>query len=241
MYKCIRAFTVIELLIVIMILLILMSIISPMVTESLSSAKKLNCSYNLANIGIANSMYMNDNSNFFACNYEYTSGSWDLPYQLLSLYLEGLPTQFLCPSAVATTLASSYGPRAYGYLQEGRDRWNTRTTIFRTTYASLITIGYNYDSFNSGPRRIKNEKVSSWLYMADGVSRFFTPPRPGACYIRRGAMPYPLGLEGPNPIHMNTSNILFVDNHVKGATYDELWNMIYLPGSLRDLTMKGKY
>src|SRR5438105_4064520 len=93
----VKAFTLVELLVVIGIIALMISILLPALNRARQQAKQLQCASNLAQIGKAMTMYTNE-WKYFPCSYCVGEGTqFAIWPPRLRIYLNGNQDVFYCP------------------------------------------------------------------------------------------------------------------------------------------------
>jgi prepilin-type processing-associated H-X9-DG protein/prepilin-type N-terminal cleavage/methylation domain-containing protein len=101
MTKRIRAFTLVELLVVIGIIAILIAVLLPALQKARKQANEVACASNLRQMGLALQMYINDTGYYPGCRWTGGSGSYAVWATRLRAYMggqQGVQNVFYCPA-----------------------------------------------------------------------------------------------------------------------------------------------
>lgn len=216
-----RAFTLVELLVVIGIIAVLISILLPALNRVRQSAQSLACSSNLRQIGLANEMYMRDNQGAIVIayiNYGPTQQYW---FNALRPYVGKNDDQagtvvkaFICPSDSTKGGIFDLGAVPYG-----------RTAATSENDWSLVSYVLNLE--NNGQKIAQMRRTSETLMATDSdwwtiSSNLVAPAR---TYERT---PYAWGtvyLDAvPRYRHPKTTvNLLMLDGHVEAGVVTDLY------------------
>lgn len=194
-----NAFTLLELLVVVAIILILAGLVFPLFRQSIEKAKSTACMANLKIISFAAEGYAADHDNTILPNYpiETGEGTW-WPNALLP-YLSD-PAVLECPATDRTKLS----PEANGYIQaNGKPVYVGYTKNIQLSQGADWWDPMNHG--NSGTRAAKLNRRSKLVFMVDGtsvnVAEWAANPDSGACYVAYR--------------HSSRANILFLDGHIE--------------------------
>jgi len=234
-----RAFTLVELLVVIGIISVLIAMLLPTLGKAREQAKKVSCASNMRQVGQAIFMYANDNKGFTPCYYRALAGyTAPQPTPSLGTFVGNLPPGI--PGGLGLLFSDpKLGAGMQAYLKTGnvffcpsdeQKAVNRRDPVtgepgeyfgpnIPTTYGSPYRyMSYFYYYF---PRDIRPTDPSfSWASSTDTLYRDATHRKLGAkrmIMIDQGYLAYP-------PVIPQTTANLFPFFHKDG------WNALYLDG-----------
>jgi len=201
-----QGFTLIELLVVVAIISLLAAILFPVFARARENARRSSCMSNLKQIGLGMMMYAQDYDDHvvraniglsvaqpFPSNPSHSSATW-LWWHMLYPYVKNTQV-FVCPSS-NTTWDGSYSPSPY------------------TPY------GYNY-YMNAGPSLASIPNVAITPLIMDSTNylsyAYNTCTSASALSSTVVCVSFSNGKNSdpPNPLHLDTFNMLFADGHVK--------------------------
>jgi prepilin-type N-terminal cleavage/methylation domain-containing protein len=205
-------FTLIELIVVISIVALLVALLLPAMQQARDVVKRVSCSNQLRQLGLATTVYADDSESRFPHNYYSTIG----PGRLISEYLNDHLLSFICPNDVMHTDAThpwfqppdSTGSRR-GRFGDPRMSYNYPMRLFGLTYpfgTPYVNPSIRIEAVNSP------SKCYMWLdATADwsGID-FHDPPFDT------------FGGYGFESIHQGSDNFVFVDGHSEAIDTLEL-------------------
>jgi prepilin-type N-terminal cleavage/methylation domain-containing protein/prepilin-type processing-associated H-X9-DG protein len=222
-----RAFTLVELLVVIGIIAVLIAILLPALAKAMESARATACASNLRQMHIYFYLYGGDNNH---------RGAWPAPWENNQPALDGTPRSntywmqwpFVIGHWVVPKhlLFAGEQPSAYGFITPDNagvmfcpTTWRIRERAFGwpgwrpfTTYSYACMAKDKYKNYNingyPNPTRFR-KPASQVLHLADfSRSGSASEPEPNAWFTLAGASMYP-------PWHRERNNYLFCDGHVE--------------------------
>ena len=207
-------FTLVELLVVITIIALLVALLLPSLRNARELAKRTVCSNNLRQLGLAFSMYCNDNYDRFPARDVGNSGA--LWATLVLPYVDQSKSVFFCPSD---------------------------TRPFPTDHPNVLSNKCSYAASQSlvnnqvGPGFIqKREEANnvSRLAMVDDSGGYYPPPN--TVYNLIGSANFDGRFRNPGFVpgypdnrHQAGQNVLFVDGHVKWYKVPLTWPAVPTP------------
>jgi prepilin-type N-terminal cleavage/methylation domain-containing protein len=220
-------FTLIELLVVIAIIAILAAILFPVFARAKEAAKQTACVSNARQIGIANSMYVQDNDGIYPIHYAYNSQppAGQIGHKGVEVELQpyiqgaagnGLIEVFRCPMDAGGPYTSQDVPGATTY-------WKAYGSSYRFTKCMFSIIAGESSSNNELRDTTSIVSESSVQFPAetrimrdDMMAVFDSRQVPDACNR--------YGYDCPSPYnyftkwHSNGGTLIFADSHAKFAT-----------------------
>ena len=239
-----RAFTLIELLIIIVIISLLAAILFPAFGRAREMGRRSSCASNLKQIGLGFAQYCQDNSDFYPGCYMGNFGSSNSRW-MDSIYPYVKSAQlFTCPSDTDVThvytgnrgvlnLAAAT-PTGFGSYASNQAYWGNQ-------FSGNSSNGYEWSGPMSGAQNQFNSTAAVYspattLLVAEGTGSFQC-----AWQWSTGGQGQPTGVDittdpatihQPSPItnmegaivsrHLGTTNVLFCDGHVKALSLTNL-------------------
>jgi len=233
-----KAFTLVELLVVISIIALLLSILMPSLNSARTQAKIVVCASNQRQLGLAMVIYMADNEDHYPTFYAgsetpeadrgdyYDETSW---VRLFQVYVDGqreakhrkpFSKTFYCP------LGPVPGKSKWIDCQSGSSNpWPTNNSHYVTYGYNMYALGLNL--YSGSPRREPDVtptsakiRGSEFLVLVDNASIHWASTSSGACpspAVHRHTCP--IGCTFISRNHpKDMANVLFGDNHVAATS-----------------------
>lgn len=228
-----RAFTLIELLVVIAIIAILASILFPVFARARENARRASCQSNLKQIGLGILQYSQDYDELMVPSRVHSpnaagDGSGFAWPNLLQPYIKSTQL-FQCPSDTFTDVMGGPG------------------LLWQDGVAQPFHSSYLYNRDISGKAQAALQYVATTVMAADGAA---TPDasKPPTQWTQTGTQfqmsPFGAGITsdpeypsdvtaGPSSRHLETSNVLFADGHVKALRVDKFFGAATYPSATK--------
>jgi prepilin-type N-terminal cleavage/methylation domain-containing protein/prepilin-type processing-associated H-X9-DG protein len=174
--RWLRAFTLVELLVVIAVLGILASLLLPALSRAKEAGRSAKCISNLRQIGIALNLWVGDNDNKMPVMRDAPVppnapvGPEPSPDMVLSNYVSGVMRIFECPSDDQRLFVQTRSSYAWNSLLNGQDA-DRLNLLGLPTQVSGTPLFYDKEGFHRG--RDTNGGVNT-LYADSHVSKQFT-------------------------------------------------------------------
>lgn len=222
-----KAFTLIELLMVIAIISLLASILLPSLNRAKELARRVVCASNMKSCGLATTLYAKDSGGKILV---YT---WDGKEEIV--WHEALTMSYYLDkdTDAKALLCPSHAPKVYGskYDTLGGRRHND-TPKYCRIYLRTLGTNHNWGYLNS--HRVKD--TSNYFHLADAVFKPGHSHYPNQCYC----FAFDSRTTGIHMRHSGMTNLWFVDGHVKACGEDELVEAILteLPSDTRIMVVE---
>ncbi len=209
-----RGFTLVELLVVVAIIALLVSILLPALGQARKQAKKLVCSSNMRQIGIAINAYTIDSKNHLppsSCRISDPDQYW---LKVLSDYIDG-QLLFHCPSDKANNFVDWDKP-----LIKQKDKRYSSFSVNALLDPVCYRYGHSANSYNLVDK-IRRPMSCIWISEAPNTEAFLL-----ADHIHpeswEGSVDYAKTFIAWDR-HMGKSNYLFADGHVETLEFEETY------------------
>lgn len=211
-----HAFTLVEMLVVLVIIGILAAILLPVFSQAREGARRTACASNLRQIGQALAMYVQDNNRF------YPSVRLDYPRDC-SPWVDGI-YRYVKSTEVFECPSFEVGEYRTGCpADEGESRWDGSYDL-NVPNASFTLNEQGNPSYYYPPEGpifvndVRYTRPSSTILVLDGDGQFVNPGTQQPPFAgTEGLLKY-----GVNPHHNNGCNVAFADGHVKWLSLDSL-------------------
>ena len=227
-----RAFTLVEILVVIAIVVILAALLFPAFNRARAGARRASCASNLKQLGLAFTLYAQDYRTYpkiDILNEELHCEAW--PYKIYP-YIKS-EAVFECPAFPYGKFVRSNGacPTTDSSI-EGHPQFFLGSYDVNLPSASFTTseLGgpqmaiYGYQSVTFNPRRYT--RPSTTILLLDGDGYFVSPAYEAKFPTTAEEMRY----HGINLHHEGGANVAFADGHVKWMSMESLLKMsLWLP------------
>jgi prepilin-type processing-associated H-X9-DG protein/prepilin-type N-terminal cleavage/methylation domain-containing protein len=207
-----RAFTLVELLVVIGIIAVLIGVLLPVLGRARASAQAIACASNLRQLGLAITMYASDKKGYLP-NPTTALGEQSLWYNAVDPYLRAVANADRSGVAAGRTYKRYKQCAVYDTFEGDQDSGaQNQTKEFSRTFKMNSHLRH-YISTQAKVTEVK--RPSEFVMLGDGISMDVTGPIPNQWENGQFSMEVNDKSEA-NPAlrHLDGANILFVDGHV---------------------------
>lgn len=243
-----KAFTLVELLVVIGIIALLIAILLPALNKAREQAKQVKCASNLRQMGAAMIMYINDWQYYPGCYGSDNGGltAFAVWPTRLRLYMGGVNEAFHCPSQdMWSAWQTAGGSAAFANLADEGYGYKFGEPLLIANGASAIPFSYGYNDW--GATNSLQSNASPNLMRGLGGDQWVLPGTTGTRQLKASRVkisaemiaiadnhptanwdynldPTPTQRDqAPGNIHSGGANVLFCDGHVAWYLQSDLW------------------
>lgn len=254
-----KTFTLIEMMVVIAVIAILLSLLSPALGRARRTSLTAVCASNQQQIGLGLHMWSQDNLNHIPAG--------QATNNLNDLYGNSVPSlrklgknEFNAWTGETGTMPNGEWSSVLGYANSQSSNYVSREVLLDPAVGSMTKQGngsqYTHYSFTSttNTRYVKTTHLSdpsNFLYLSDGTEKATAPTNSHLAHYHLGAMKTKDVLYNGDPNkrdgvafipnkedttqgtvdfrHLNKSNVLFADGHVKGHRISDITRSMFRP------------
>ena len=211
-----RAFTLVEILVVLAIIGILAAVLLPVFASARDAARRASCASNLKQIGQSFAMYVRDHNGFYPNVLRHAGPNCSAWAESIYPYVKSAEV-FECPNAEAGEYRAGCPATEEASRWDGSYDLNTPTADFTVDDQGNPTYNYPPDR----PRflhQVRYTRPSSTILALDGDGQFVnpgtqTPPFEGTVGLQK---------YGVDARHDGGANVCFADGHVKWLSLGDL-------------------
>ncbi len=218
-----RAFTLIEILVVLAIIAILAAILLPVMSSVREAGRRTTCASNLRQIGQGITQYVRDNAGFYPALHNYsTSETKNCSLWVEPIYPYVKATEvFECPNAENGEYRTGCPPEEASNRWDGSYDLNVPPAPNAPPSSFIVKEDGNPIMGEIGRppiHEMRYRRPSSTILALDGDGYFVNPGTQQPPFVgEEGLLKY-----GVNPLHNNGCNVVFADGHTKWLSLEAM-------------------